>query len=48
MIDRIVEVFTKPKMEITMIDELIQAGVILTFVAIIVLIYLLIKTFSNK
>lgn len=48
MIDKIIEAFTKPKMEITMVDELIQTGVIVIFVAIIVVIYLLIKTFSKK
>lgn len=48
MIDRVVETFTKPKMEITMIDELIQTGAIVIFVAIVLLIYLLIKTFSKK
>ena len=48
MIDRIIEAFTKPKMEITMVDELIQAGAIIIFVAIIIVICLLIKTFSKK
>ena len=48
MIDKIIEAFTKPKMEITMVDELIQTGTIVIFVAIVLLIYFLIKTFSKK
>lgn len=48
MIDRIVDVFTKPKMEITVLDELIQCLVVLGIAGLIILIYLLIKTFSKK
>ena len=45
MIDRIIESFTKPKMEITCFDELIQSATIIVFLFLVVVIYLVVKDF---
>lgn len=48
MIDRIVETFTKPKMEITAIDELIQGATIIFLLVLAIIIYLVVEEFIKK
>lgn len=49
MINRIIEVFTKPRMEITAIDQVIQSLTLIALGVLIVVIYLVIETFiKNK
>lgn len=47
MIDRIIESFTKPKMEITAIDEFIQSISIIGFVFLIIIVLILISVFME-
>ena len=52
MINRIIEAFTKPKMEITAVDELIQdltiLGVIIIILFIIGIIYIIKETVEDE
>lgn len=49
MINRIIETFTKPRMEITAIDQFIQSLTLIALGVLIVVIYLVIETFiKNK
>lgn len=52
MINRIIEAFTKPKMEITAVDELIQGittfGVIIIILFIIGIIYIIKETIEDE
>lgn len=48
MIDRIIESFTKPKMEITAIDEFIQCMTIVGLMVLVYFIYIIISYFIEK
>ena len=49
MINKIIEAFTKPRMEITAIDQVIQSLTLIALGVLIVVIYLVIETFiKNK
>ena len=45
MINRIIEAFTKPKLEITALDEFIQTTTVLIVAIIILIGYIIIKNF---
>lgn len=49
MINKIIEAFTKPRMEITGIDQFIQSLTLIALGVLIVVVYLVIETFiKNK
>lgn len=49
MVDRIIEAFTKPKLEITAVDEFIQCSTIIIAIVLIFVICSLVKIFiKNK
>ena len=48
MIDRIIESFTKPKMEITALDEFIQSATLLVAVVLAIIIYIVFKDFIEN
>ena len=47
MVDRIVEAFTKPKMQLTAIDEFIQFITTIGFVFLIIVVLILISGFME-
>lgn len=48
MFDKIIEVFTKPKIELTFVDELIQATCMFVIIILIVGIYAMVKNKKNR
>lgn len=48
MINRIIEAFTKPKIQVTAIDEFIQSITVIVIILIILAIYVIVSDYLEK